>query len=343
MERYEALGERFDGEWGKFGRILHERMQRGLPNVGFSAGADQLSQHLLRKSCGAEGRNDGFGCARNVMVALHHEAGDDERLWNAARQNPHCLVFGLPNDSSLYLDQGVLLSGNHWQVIQFVVDRSWDRPEDQFHVKTRQGALVEHVGCDGWHWSFGGGERLVRIQSPDNRFHEVWFTSPGRLLHYWSRQPSRFSRIEDVLAAPAPIPPWGKQSRPRRAGPARRGGLDSSGRGEEQESRAAEQSLQARANDGDGARSSSPVPRSAAPARVTSSAAPQPPAIRNTGGRRGCCRCRWARSCRSSTPRRCRRTGSRSCRTRLLRSTRASSGGGRARQPCTLSRRLPTP
>ena len=202
MERYKQLGERYDGEWGKFGRLLHERMARGLLNVGFSAGADQMSQYLFRKSYRLPGNNDGFGCARNVMVALHHEAYDNGRLWNAANQNPHCLVFGLANDSGLYLDQGVLPSGNHWQVIEFVIDKSWDDPGDGFHIKTRQGALIEHVYSDGRHWSFGGGDRLVRIQSPDNRFHEIFFTSHGQLIHYWSQQPSPYhSRIEDVLAS----------------------------------------------------------------------------------------------------------------------------------------------
>jgi hypothetical protein len=200
MERFKELGARFDGEWGKFGRILHERMERGLLNVGFSAGADQLSQYLFRKSWGRPGYNDGFGCARNVMVAPHHEPGDNHSLWNAARGHPHCMVFGIPNDSGIYLDQGVLPSGNHWQVIEFVVDKSWDRPEDGFHIKTRQGALVDHVYSDGRHWAFNGGDVMVRIQSPDNSFHQAFYTHGGRLYHYWTQEPAWHSSVEEVLA-----------------------------------------------------------------------------------------------------------------------------------------------
>ncbi len=202
IERYKHLGERFDGEWGKFGRILHERMNRGLLNAGFSAGADQLAQHLFRKSWNLPGNNDGFGCARNVMVRLHYEPHLFGELVDAARQNPHCLVFGLPNDSGLYLDQGVLPSGNHWQVIETIIDESWDAPHDQFHIKTRQGVRVEHAYCDGRQWVFHGGHQIVRVQSPDCRFHEVFIRNGhGPLIHYWSQRPSDFWSVESVLAA----------------------------------------------------------------------------------------------------------------------------------------------
>jgi hypothetical protein len=202
MQRYKQLGARFDGEWGKFGRILHERQRRGLLTVGFSAGADQLCEYLFRRVHGdTSHETDAFGLVRNTMVTLHHEPSRNGDLAYAAQRFPQCMVFGLPNDSGLYVDQGVLPSGNWWQVIEFVIDKSWDEPRDFWHIKTRSGALIEHFSCDGWHWAFRGGDRLVRIQSPDNRFHEAWMMTNGQFLHYWSRQPRRFGSIEHVLSA----------------------------------------------------------------------------------------------------------------------------------------------
>jgi hypothetical protein len=201
LARYKDLGARFDGEWGKFGRILHERRERGLLTVGFSAGADQLCENLFARAYGGGGDTSGFGLVRNTMITLHHDPSRNGDLRHAAGTFPHCMVFGLPNDSGLYADQGVLPSGNHWQVIEFVIDTSWDEPSEQFHVRTRQGALIEHVYNDGRHWSFHGGDRMVRVQSGDNRFHEVWIESGGQMLHYWSQTPSRYRSIEEVLAS----------------------------------------------------------------------------------------------------------------------------------------------
>lgn len=200
LSRYNGLGERYAGEWGRFGRILHERRQHGLLTVGFSAGADQLCEWLFRKSYDDVSPSKGFGLVRNTMVALHHEPSRNEDLAIAARKMRHHMVFGLPNDSGLCSDWGVLPSGNIWQVIEFVVDQSWDLPSDGWHVKTRWGANIEHVSADGWHWSFRGGDHLVRIQSPDASYNEAWMTSGGGLLHYWTRQPSRFHSIEHVLS-----------------------------------------------------------------------------------------------------------------------------------------------
>lgn len=201
MWRMKNIGHRFDGEWGKFGRILHERQARGLLTVGFSAGADQLSEYLFSRTRGPGADTGGFGLARNVMVRLHHEPGEEGDLAHAAGMFPHCMVFGLPNDSGIYLDQGVLPSGNHWQVIEFVVDTSWDLPRDQWHIKTRHGAGIEHVDARGRHWVFRGGERLVRVQSGDLRFHEQWLDAGGRLVHFGSRGPSAYHSIEHVLAS----------------------------------------------------------------------------------------------------------------------------------------------
>lgn len=200
LSRYKDIGARFDGEWGKFGRILHERRERGLLTVGFSAGADQMCEWLARKRWDDHTDTKGFGLLRNTMVSMHHEPGDNRDLAEAAHKMRNNMVFGLPNDSGLYADQGVLPSGNHWQVIEFVIDQSWDLPRDQWHVKTRRGAKIEHISADGWHWSFSGGDHMVRVQSPDGRLNEAWMTSGGRLLHYWTREPSRYHSIEEVLA-----------------------------------------------------------------------------------------------------------------------------------------------
>lgn len=202
LQRYKELGRRYSGEWGKFGRILHERAARGMLTVGFSAGADQLCEWLFSKSKEDAGDTKAFGLVRNTMVRLHHEAQDNAELARAASKMRHCMIFGLPNDSGLYVDQGVLPSGNLWQVIEFVVDKSWDSPKDQWHIKTRYGALIEHISRDGRHWSFEGGDRLVRIQSQDGRFDEAWMKVGGRqmLLHHGTQSPSRYASIEEVLS-----------------------------------------------------------------------------------------------------------------------------------------------
>jgi hypothetical protein len=201
LRRYKELGAHFDGEAGKFGRLLHERAARGLLTVGFSAGADQLGEYTFRRTFDPFTDTQGFGLLRNVMTTLHHEASRNHELKQAAQKFPHCMVFGLPNDGGLYSDGGVLPSGNRWQVLEFVIDNSWDLPSDFWHIKTRSGALIEHIYPDGRHWAFQGGDAMVRVQSPDNRFHEAWFTSGGRLLNYWTQQPGRFQRIEEVLAS----------------------------------------------------------------------------------------------------------------------------------------------
>jgi hypothetical protein len=201
LRRYKDLGARFASEWGKLGRILHERRQRGLLTVGFSAGADQLCQHLFRRTQGGGGDTEGFGLVRKTMITLHHEPSRNGDLYAAARRFPDSMIFGLPNDSGLNVDWGVLPSGNVWQVYELIIDTSWTEPSDQWHIKTRAGARIEHFDREGRHWAFGGGDLLVRIQSPDNRFDEAWMTSGGRLLHYGTRTPSRFDSVEEVLAS----------------------------------------------------------------------------------------------------------------------------------------------
>ena len=111
FRRYKELGHRFDGEWGKFGRLLHERKDRGLLTVGFSAGADQLCESLCHRAYD-EHDGKGFGLVRNTTVWLHHDAGRDGDLAHSAARFPDHFAFGLPNDSGLNHDFGTLPSGN---------------------------------------------------------------------------------------------------------------------------------------------------------------------------------------------------------------------------------------
>ncbi len=201
LRRYKALGALFDNEPGRFGRILHERQQRGLLTVGFSAGADQLCEHLSQAAHYPMEDSDAFSLARNIVTTLHHERGREGELMHVAGSFPHCLAFGLPNDSGLYLDQGLLPSGNYWQVIRFVVDRTWDDPADQWHIKTRQGVPIEYYSPDGQHWAFHGGETMVRIQATDNSFQAAYVTTPTGLIDFFARRNSHYGSIEEVLAS----------------------------------------------------------------------------------------------------------------------------------------------
>lgn len=200
-QRYEALGEMYYGDAGLFQRILHERQDKGMLTVGFSAGADQLSSTMM----GAleSGSNDirGFGLVHNVLTTLHHEWGRDESLKYAASRFPQCAAFGLPNDSGLAVDQGFLESGNIWQVIEFVVDSSWDIPNEAFHIKTRQGMNVEHYYADGRHWSFKNGDRMIRVMSQDDRFQDAWVITDGQIYDYYSQNRSLYPSIEAILAS----------------------------------------------------------------------------------------------------------------------------------------------
>lgn len=200
IRRYKELGHRFAGEWGKFGRLLHERRARGLLTVGFSAGADQLCDSLFGRTWGDEYDGKGFGLVRNTMVTLHHEPSRNGDLAYAAHKFPHNMVFGLPNDAGINHDWGWLPSGNIWQVYEFIIDTSWTEPSDAFHIKTRFGAKIEHVYNDGRHWSFGGGDLLVRVESPDGAWREAWIRSGGEWLHYQTQTRSSFRSVGQILA-----------------------------------------------------------------------------------------------------------------------------------------------
>ncbi len=200
MARYKELGARFDGEWGKFGRILHERKARGLLTVGFSAGADQLCESLYRRVHTQDMNGTGFGLLPNTMLTLHHEPVRMGELVHAAHTFPGYRVFGLPNDSGINHDFGHLPSGNIWQVYEFVTDSSWDLPNDEHHIKTRHGARIEHIYPDGRHWAFGGGDLLVRLESRDGTWREAWMRVGGAWLHYGTQRPSQYTSVEEILA-----------------------------------------------------------------------------------------------------------------------------------------------
>ncbi|MBI2267278.1 MAG: hypothetical protein HYU64_19290 [Armatimonadetes bacterium] len=201
LARYKALGQMYYGQPWLFKKILHERQERGLLTVGFSAGADQLGE-LLAGSLNGVPDPYGFGLARNIMTTLHHEQGREGQVWHLAANFPHCLVFGLPNDSGIAVDQGLLPSGNFWQVIWFVIDNSWDIPQHAWHIKTRRGEKIHHFYNDGRHWCFNGGDMLVRIMSPDGHLQDnTIITSQGHIIDYWSQGPSEYHNIEHILAA----------------------------------------------------------------------------------------------------------------------------------------------
>ncbi len=201
LARYKELGRRFNGDANLMSKILHDRARRGKLTVGFSAGADQLCSLLSSEIWTDLSDPYGFGLAHNVMTTLHHEPGRGDELYMGAQKFPHCMVFGLPNDAGLAVSQGVLPSGNIWQVIDFVTDNSWDIPSEEFHIKTRQGAGIEHYYADGRSWTFKGGDRMVRIMSSDSGWQEAFIiTSSGQQVHYYTYNDCHFSSLEDILS-----------------------------------------------------------------------------------------------------------------------------------------------
>lgn len=200
MDRFLGLGHRFaGGDTWKLGKLLHERQAQGRLTVGYSAGADQLCTHLYRRTQGQP--SAAFGLLRDTMISLHHEQAFREALREQARRVSDVMLFGVPNDSGLLGTQGTLPSGNHWQALDFVIDQSWDRPEDQWHIRTRNGALIDHYYPDGRHWAFRDGHALLRIQSQDRRYDESWIAAGGRIYHYASQQPAPYGSFGEILGS----------------------------------------------------------------------------------------------------------------------------------------------
>lgn len=197
MRRYRALGEMLNGDPNMVGSICHDRQSRGLLTCGFSAGADQLAEVMAESAWGDT--EPGFGLASRIAVTLHHEAGREQTLLEGARKYPHILWFGLPNDAGVASQQGVLPSGRWWQVIEVVLDSSWDLPRDSWHIKTRSGAKCDHYYADGRHWAFNNGDRIVRVSG--NGVEGCWVEAGGRVTEYYSQQPAPFGSVGDVLGS----------------------------------------------------------------------------------------------------------------------------------------------
>ncbi|MCP4876510.1 MAG: hypothetical protein GY896_13700, partial [Gammaproteobacteria bacterium] len=174
FERYDAMGGHFFDDYDRFKNCLHQRQNTGKLTVGFSAGAIQLGD-----VCEQDDYHRCYALIHNVTTTLHHEWGREADLGKLARRFPGHLAFGLPNDAGIASNQGFLPSGNKWQVLQFIIDNSWDLPEDSFHIKTRQGMCIEHIYNDGRKWTFNGGDVMVRVFSPDYSYQGTWIMMPN--------------------------------------------------------------------------------------------------------------------------------------------------------------------
>jgi len=196
LERYRALGGRTFGNPDAFVQTLWARQAAGLLTVGFSAGSAQLCEHSMDEDVPT------FGLIAKTVVTLHHEPAARGHLRHLAHRHPDCLVFGLPNDSGLAVSQGCTPRGQFCQLIQFVTDDSWDRPEDHHHIKTRQGVKIEHRYLDGRDWRFNGGDILLRLVHPDGFHQEAWIKRPEMpcFVDYWTRQETGYRTAEEILS-----------------------------------------------------------------------------------------------------------------------------------------------
>lgn len=194
LDRYRAIGRAF-GNPDAFVETLWDRQRRGKLTVGFSAGADQLCEW----SCDDPSLRC-FGLVPRVVVQLHFERGAEGRIQELAWAHPDCLVFGLPNDSGVAAVQGTTRAGRPFQVLQVVTDNSWDRPEDHWHIKTRQGVKVEHRYADGRDWKFNGGDEILRVFHQDGG-SEVWIKRPElpNYVDYWTQEPTWYTSAGQIL------------------------------------------------------------------------------------------------------------------------------------------------
>ena len=197
FERYDAMGGHFFDDYDLFNNCLHQRQNTGKLTVGFSAGAVQLGD-----VCEQDDYHRCYALIHNVTTTLHYEWSREANLSELARKFSGHLAFGLPNDAGIASNQGVLPSGNKWQVLQFIIDNSWDIEEDSFHIKTRQGMGIGHFYNDGRKWTLNGGDVMVRVFSPDYSYQGTWIIMPDNptITDYHSRSPSRFVSIDHILA-----------------------------------------------------------------------------------------------------------------------------------------------
>ncbi len=197
--RFVELGRQFYDDPDMFNRILHQRQAEGLLTAGYSAGADQLCQ-VMASSVDEQNPVQGFAVCRNIMVLTHFNQGQESVLENLASQFKHSMVFGLPNDSGLAVSQGILPSGKIWQTIELITDSSWDYIEDQHHIKTWQGMLIQHYYPDGRHWAYSGGDIIVRITSADESFNQTFVVYPnGSSNDYRTQKPGKYRSVEEIL------------------------------------------------------------------------------------------------------------------------------------------------
>jgi hypothetical protein len=197
LKRYALMGERLHGDPERVIRVLRERRARGLLTVGFSSGADQLSEW----SCDLDDPVRCYGIVRQVIARLHFEHGGEDKVAQLVQSHPDCLGFGLPNDSGIAVNEGTTPAGTFWQYLQFITDNSWDRPEDQWHIKTRQGVKIEHRYPDGRDWKLNGGDAMLRVIYADGK-QEAWIKLPHvpRFVHYWTVELTPFETVDEILA-----------------------------------------------------------------------------------------------------------------------------------------------
>jgi len=194
MDRYRAMGGKYFGNSNAFLETLRTRQVQGKLTVGFSAGAAQLCEY----SC--DDYTPAFGLMTKVITTLHYESASDPWLYTLAHRHPDCMVFGLPNDSGVATAQGHTGQGNFWQLIWFITDNSWDRPEDQWHIKTRQGARIEHKYADGRSWSFNGGDIMLRVWYRDGG-RQAWVKKPDCPVFHDrdSQRETHYRSVEEIL------------------------------------------------------------------------------------------------------------------------------------------------
>jgi len=109
------------------------------------------------------------------------------------------MVFGLPNDSGLAVAEGRTHWGNVWQLIETIVDTSWDKPDDAWHIKTRQGVEVQHHYPDGRHWVLRNGDQILRVFHDDGGM-EAFIVRPfSPIKEYWSQHDTAFANIDHIL------------------------------------------------------------------------------------------------------------------------------------------------
>jgi hypothetical protein len=197
FERYDAMGGHFFNDYDRFKNYLHQRQNSGKLTVGFSAGAAQLGDVW-----GYDDYHRCYALIHNVTTMLHHDWGREQELGELAWKYPGHMAFGLPNDSGIASNQGFLPSGNKWQILHFIIDNSWEFPEDGVHIKTRQGMGIEHVYHDGRRWTFHGGDVMARIFSQDHSYQGTWIMTPDHpaVFDYWSQSPSSFVNIDHIMA-----------------------------------------------------------------------------------------------------------------------------------------------